>query len=188
MQRNPIAVARKLVADGDEVVDVIVEIEMALGERHHARIGPIGDVDVVRPHELLDRATQQGCVVTGHRRNNEQLRLRTAQPGRGALEMDELTERTLPDYILGDGDLLALDHRLGQSKGRFAVAPRHALEQFGGGGQIASEIRVAQRIERVLEGERGCVGDGSSGRERHVHPLVDLVGVAVHKTRLLPNS
>src|SRR6478672_13163461 len=99
-----------------------------------------------------------------HRCDDEQLRLRAAEPRRGALEMDELTEGPLPHDILGDGDFFALDGGRLQPEGRLAVAPRHALEQFRGGGEIAPEIGVAQWVQRVLEDQAGRVRYGSSGR------------------------
>ena len=66
--------------DLDHVIDIVVEIEEAFGERHHARIGPVGDVDVMSGQEGLDRAAQQGRVMSRHRRDDQQLGLRRARP------------------------------------------------------------------------------------------------------------
>ena len=42
----------------DHVVDVVVEIEAPICERHHARVDPFGDVDVVIRQKGLDGAAQ----------------------------------------------------------------------------------------------------------------------------------
>ena len=59
----------------DQVVDVIVEVEAALGERHHAGVGPIGDHHLMGRQEGLDRAAQQRRVMARHRGDDEELRL-----------------------------------------------------------------------------------------------------------------
>ena len=46
-----------------DVVDVVVEVEAALDDRHVAGVGPVGDVDVEVLQEGLHRAAQQGGVV-----------------------------------------------------------------------------------------------------------------------------
>ena len=62
----------------DEIIDVGFKIETAAGQRHIARIFPIGDIDIMRCHHALDRAAQQRREMAGHRRANEQPRLRAA--------------------------------------------------------------------------------------------------------------
>ena len=96
--RDHVHVAAEHVQHGDDVVDVVVEIEAAFRQRHHARVAPIGDVDVVIGQEGLHRAAQQRGVVARHRRHDQQFRLRPARRAReGALEMQQPAERPLPD-------------------------------------------------------------------------------------------
>jgi hypothetical protein len=52
-------IAAERMQDRDDVVDVVVEIEAAFGERHHARVHPVGDVDVMVRQERFDGAAQQ---------------------------------------------------------------------------------------------------------------------------------
>jgi len=40
-------VGPEVAAEGDDVVDIVVEREVAVGERHLAGVLPVGDVDVV---------------------------------------------------------------------------------------------------------------------------------------------
>ena len=47
-----------------DVVDVVVEIEPPLQDRHLAGVHPVGDVDLVVLQEGLDRAAQKRGVVT----------------------------------------------------------------------------------------------------------------------------
>ena len=58
-----------------EIIDVVVEIEVAGGERNGARIRPVGDVDAMGGQEGLDRAAQQRRVMARHRRDDQQLGL-----------------------------------------------------------------------------------------------------------------
>ncbi len=89
---------REKVQHRDHVVDVVVEIERAVRQRHHAGVDPFGDVDVVVGQEALDRAAQQRRVVARHRRDDQQPRLRPARRMlERALEMQEPAERPLPD-------------------------------------------------------------------------------------------
>ena len=82
----------------DHVVDVVVEIEAPVGERHHAGIDPFGDVDVVVRQERLDGAAQQRRVVARHRRDDQQFGLRPLRRVlERALEMQQPAERPLPD-------------------------------------------------------------------------------------------
>ncbi|MNE98548.1 hypothetical protein D3C80_1970690 [compost metagenome] len=46
------------------MVDVVVEVEAAFQHRHLTGVLPVGDIDVVVLEEALDRAAQQGGVVT----------------------------------------------------------------------------------------------------------------------------
>ena len=95
--RDHMHVAAEHVQHGDDVIDVVVEIEAAVRHRHHARVGPFGDVDVVIGQEGFHRAAQQRRVVARHRRHDQQLRLRAARRAReGAFEMQKPAERTLP--------------------------------------------------------------------------------------------
>ena len=47
----------------DEVVDEIVQIEVAVRRGDHARVGPVGDVDFRVRQQGFHRSTQQGRVV-----------------------------------------------------------------------------------------------------------------------------
>ena len=42
---------------GDKIVDIVVEVEKPLGQRHIARVAPVGDVDVVVWQHFLHSAT-----------------------------------------------------------------------------------------------------------------------------------
>ncbi len=44
--RHHMRIRAELVEHVDDVVDIVVEIELAFADRHHARVGPVGDVDV----------------------------------------------------------------------------------------------------------------------------------------------
>ncbi len=49
-------VGPEIAAELDDVVDIVVEVEVAVRQRHLAGIGPVGDVHVMVRQERLDRA------------------------------------------------------------------------------------------------------------------------------------
>jgi hypothetical protein len=113
------------------IVDVVVEIELAFGHRHHAGVSPVGDVDVGMRQHRLDGAAQQRRIVARHWRHDQKLGVGTAAGGQGALEMDQVAEWPRPGDLLGHTNRLEVDRRLFEAEGRLAIAPRRALEEFG---------------------------------------------------------
>ena len=148
---------------------------MAVGERHHAGVGPVGDVDVVAGEHGLDRTAQKRRIVAGHRRDDEELLLLAAGAHGALLEMDEPAEGALPDDALDDRDALAAEKRRGDAERGLAVAAGGALEELGRGGDAPPEGRVGERIERVAEIELGRVGGGTERADCRVVELEELV-------------
>ncbi|GCC43279.1 hypothetical protein chiPu_0027567, partial [Chiloscyllium punctatum] len=174
--RDDVHVAAERVQHLDHVVDVIVEIEPPFGERHHARIGPVGDVDLMGRQERLDRAAQQRRIVAGHRRHDQHTRVRRAQRARQlAVEMQQAAERLFPDRANLDRRADAVDLGRRQVPIRLAVAARGALEQFAAGGDRFAEFGVGPRIERVLKQDLGGVGYRAHRIERRMRHLVHPV-------------
>ena len=71
--RHDVAAGAEVVDHLEQVVDIVVEIEMALGEFDLAGIGPVGDVDVGLRQHGLDGSTQQGRIVARHRGDDQEL-------------------------------------------------------------------------------------------------------------------
>ena len=177
-----VRVRAQMVEHGDDVVDIVVEIEEPLGERDHARIDPVGDVDVGMRQHGLDRAAQQRGVVARHGRDDQELAPSCDLTlGIHALEALEGAERTAPDGALADGMGLAVDPGLGDPELGLGIAARRALEQFGGGGDRARQRRPGERVDGVAPRELGGVGHGAERRQRGV---VHLVHEVVHGGRL----
>ena len=99
-----------------QVDDVVVEIEGPERQRHHARVGPVGDVDVVMGQERFDRAAKQRRVMARHRRDDQELWLTRAvvkvRPG----EMEKIAERPRPDNLLEDRIDDAVDVKVVEAK------------------------------------------------------------------------
>ena len=137
--RQHMDVAAQHVQHLDDVIDVVVEIEAAFAQGHHAGIGPIGDVDLMRRQQGFDRATQQRRVMAGHRRNDQHARLRAAQrTGELAIEVEQLAERLLPDRadLDGDADAVGMGQRKSRSPLLAAEMRQHALLTTLGNGAI----------------------------------------------------
>ncbi len=144
MQRNAVRLLRQMAHHFHQIVDVIVEIEDARPPgRHRARVAPIGDVDVVARQEGLDRAAQQRGVMARHGRDQAAVSIGAARPRRTRrLKCSRPQKGRLPNDLLDDLDLGAVDHRRVQAEHRLAVAARHALEQLGRRGEVAAERGV----------------------------------------------
>ena len=137
----------------DDVIDEVVEVEAAHGERDVARVDPIGDVDFMVGQHRLDGAAQQRRVVPGHRRYDQHLGVVALASQRGlvALEVQQTAERGRGDQLLAHRDLDAADVRRLQGEFGLAIAARDVLEQLAGGGEVPAVRRVAERIERGVE-------------------------------------
>ena len=174
--RDDMGVAAEAMQDADDVVDVVVEIEAALRQRHHARVHPVGDVDVVVGQEGFDRAAQQRGVVARHRRDDQHLGLRPARHvAEHALEVQQLAERALPDGGDVDRRALAADQGGIDVPHRLGVAPRRALEQFHRRSNRLAVGGVRERIERVLEIELRYAGECACRVQRSVAHLVEPI-------------
>ena len=57
------------------IVDVIVQMEFTIGQRHQACVFPIGDVDLVALQHGLDSVAQQGGVVARQGSHDQHHRL-----------------------------------------------------------------------------------------------------------------
>ncbi len=155
----------------DQVVDVVVEVEGALHQRHHARVDPVGDIDIVAREHGLDRAAQQRGEMARHRRHDQHLgRIGAVTFRHVPAEMDELTERFVPDHFLMDTDALSANHRVGQAEFRLSITARRAFEQLATRGHGSPQRRVGQGVERISKCHAGRVGKGARGRHcRMVH-------------------
>ena len=80
------------------MVDELVEAEAPLGQRHVARVLPVGDVEVVLGQHHLDGAAQQRGEVPRHRRHQQDARLRHRMV---LAEVQQRAERRVVGCLLG---------------------------------------------------------------------------------------
>ena len=148
--RDHMHIAAEHVQHLDDVVDIVLEVEAAVGDRHHARIGPVGDVDFMRRQEGFHRAAQQRRVVAGHRRHDQHARGRLGQrPGQLTVEMQQAAKRLFPHGADLNGDADAVDQGIVEPPFRLAVTARGALEQLASRGNRFAELGVGPGIERI---------------------------------------
>jgi hypothetical protein len=160
----------------DHIIDVVLEIETALRHRHHAGVGPVGDVDFMTRQKRFNGAAQQRRIMPGHRRDDQHARLRRAQRlGELALEVQQAAKRLFPNGLDLDGNAHAVDFGIVQTPFRLAVTARHAFEQFATRSDRFAELGVGPRIERVLEHELRHVGQSPCRIERGLPHLVHPV-------------
>ena len=93
----------------NDVVDIIVEVERTRGARHEARVLPFGHIDLVVGQKVAHGAAQKRREMTGHRRDDQELRIAPAAPARDVpLEMNEIAEWLGDQRALAHGDLAAV--------------------------------------------------------------------------------
>jgi hypothetical protein len=82
-----------------------------------------------------------------HRRHKQDPGVLVAAFGRQiAFEMQELAERALPENLFTHRTAGATDQCIFKTKGRLAVAARHALENFSTGCNLLPERRRRQGV------------------------------------------
>jgi len=174
--RDHMRAAVQRVQHRDHVVDVVVEIEAALGDRHHAGIDPFGDVDVMVRQEGLDGAAQQRRVVTGHRGDDQHLGLRAFRCAlQRALEMQQAAERPFPDAGDVHGNTLAADQGRRDTPIRLAVAARGALEQLERGRIGLAAGRMGEWVGGIFEKDAAGIRERARRRQCRVAHLVEPV-------------
>ena len=106
--------------EGDQHVDIVVEVETPRARRHHLGVAPVGDVDVVPGQEPLHRAAQQRGVVARHGGDDEQLGAALHAPSvhEGAAKALELPEGVAVDDFLSHGHLAAVNGGAGEPESR----------------------------------------------------------------------
>ena len=162
----------------DQIVDIVVEIEAPLLERHQLGVAPVGDEDVVAGKHPLDRAAQQGRIMARHRRDDQQLR---AAFDALAAEMLELAERLAEHDLFGDRHRLAVDDGCGDAEFRLAARRRDVREYVKGRCNDRPHMRVSERICRVLHPAGADVGErAGTGEQRALHFISVVKQPALH--------
>ena len=137
----------------DDVVDVIVEIEVALGHGNHPGVDPVADIDVSTRQQRLDCAAQQCGIVARHRGDDQDARAFFGTGRQMPLEVDHVTEWLAPDDLFLDLHALTIDGGCRKTEGRLAVAARDALEDFEACGEGAPHDGVRPGVQRIFPGE-----------------------------------
>ena len=177
----------EVVQNLDQVVDVVVQAEIAVDDRDDPRVRPVGDVDVAMGQEGRDRAAQERRVMARHRRDDQELRLlgpageirpgKTQQAAEGPGPDDLLLNR-IRASVLG-GEFI-------EAEGRLAVAAGHALEHLRACRNVLAEKGMGQRVPGIAEGEMGGVRPGASGHKRRMRHLIEFVRFALEHAQSPP--
>ena len=111
-----------------DVIDVIVEIELADRQGNPPGVNPIGDIDVMGLDKGFHRAAQKRRVMARHGGDDQQAGLGRRLRRQVALEMQDLAEGAHPHDFLVDRDFTPVDQGFVQAESRLAIAAGHALE------------------------------------------------------------
>ena len=164
------------------VRDVIVEMERARGKRHHARVDPVGDVDLVIAKQRAHGVAQQRGVMPGQRRDDQhdrilaQLRQRVRIVA-AALEAQQVAERKLDDFFFDDRRFAAVRQHRGDAERGFLVILAEAIQKLVARGHA---IHAGHAREPVV-GSGQCLGGGAGpGYEGIQQRAVEFVQVIEH--------
>ncbi len=169
------------------IVDVVVQAEVAVALRHHARVDPVGDVDLVVAQQGAHGIAQQRGVVPGQRRHHQYGRL-LLEPGHDlgvvaeTLEAQQAAERLAQHFLFDDRQRVAVDLDVVQRPGRLLVVLAEPVQQFVAGGQtLGARERGPQAIGvgEDLGVGRCLVDPGGEQVAGQFVPLVEHAGVSI---------
>ena len=188
---NALQVANELLY----IVDVVVKVKLALGQRHQAGAAPVGDVDLVVLEHGAHGVAQQGGVMAGQRGYDQHhgLGFELGQRGRvvrKTLETAQFAKRLVDFDTLMDGHANAVHIDRGDVKFWFFVALAQAIQQVVAGRNTLRERDLAQGRRRVAVQLRGGLGKVGKGLHQGALGFVYLVehGVKLRYVAVQYNS
>ena len=157
----------------DQVVDILLEPEAALRQRHFARVLPVGDVDVMVLQHGLHGVAQEGGEVAGQGRDDQHLRL-----GRVDVlpEVQQAAEGQVERGLFDDQRFAVLDHHRLDAEGLGDMRQLGACRHFQRGHKLAGSRRIRRAVQRRPHLQRS--ERGSAKRRRSLH--LGLVNVVPH--------
>ncbi len=111
--------------------DEVVEVEPTILQTDIASIVPIGDVDVVIRQKCLGSPAEQGCEVPGHRRHQENPRLKHSHI---FFEVEQSAKRCPMELHFADCRHSSTDRDAVDPECRPAMAQPGAGDEFANGG------------------------------------------------------
>ena len=162
------------------VADVVVQVERAGGRGDHARVGPVGDVDLVVGQQGAHGVAQQGGVVAGQRRDDQHGRivLEVAQlvfvVGE-ALEAQQAAERLVQRDTLHHRHRDAVHFDLMDAEFRLLVLLAEPVHQFEcGGGALGTRQAAQPAVLRRIHLGAG-IGEIGAGRQAGAPEFMPVV-------------
>ena len=122
-------------------IDMVVEVEAAIEQRHVARVDPVGDVDIVIGQQGLDRAAQQRGEMAGQRRHHQHARL---LDGGVLAEMQQRAEGVAQQRHFADGDRAIAHHGAADAEIRPLVPHARARHHLAGSSSAADYRMMAK--------------------------------------------
>ena len=157
---NDVHVRAQVADEVLHVAHVIVQVERARRQRHHARVDPVGHVDVVGGQQGAHGVAQQRGMMARQRRHQQDLRVFLRGVPHVAVEVHQATEGLVQGHGLGDADGLAVDLGGGQAPGGFLVFLADAGHQLIAGGQLTRDRGIGKGTvgagEQLGTGIREC--------------------------------
>jgi hypothetical protein len=163
-----------------DVGDVVVQAERALGRRYHARVDPVGDVDLVVAQQRAHGVAQQRGMVAGHRGDDQHHRvvLHLVDGGRvvaEALETLQLAERLGQRHALDHRDLLIVRDGGVDAEFGFLVVLAEPMDQLVTGSHPLRAGQLRERTAVVIEHLRIGLREVAQRAEERALPFVDLI-------------
>jgi hypothetical protein len=124
----------------EQIIDIAVQIEQALAQRHLACIDPVRDIDVGMRQHRLDRSPEQRSEMPRHRSDDEKFRLKlVSRRGFSLFEVQKAAERLRHHHRFGDRYFRPAFLDFGNAELRPSETPRRSLEDLHGRGHRSPE-------------------------------------------------
>ncbi len=178
---DPLQVANKLL----HIIDVVVEMEVAFGQRHHAGVFPVGDVDLVVFQHGAHGLAQQRGVMSRQRSDHQHHRLALEfEQGfavvREALEAAQLAKRFVDLDPLVNRHANAVDIDGVNAELRFFVVFAEPVHQLISRRDALRHRQLGKRPSRVVVNLGGHTGQ--FGKRLHEGAL-RFVNLVQHDSR-----
>ena len=158
----------------DQVRGVAVETERAVGQRHVARIVPVGNIDVMLGEHRAHRGAQQSREMARQRRDQQNARLLLFDV---LLEMPQGGKRRHQSRLFGHRDFAVADHDAVDAVFRPRMGEPDAGDHLIGGGKIAQ----TRRPRRTVEPRPNRLGRHAGELAHRIHDVrLRLIGLIKH--------
>ena len=170
--RDDMQIGAQMTDKADQQIDILVQAEIAVAQRRHRHVGPVGDIDVMARQHAAYGAAQKGREMTRHWGDDQHF---GGDLGAGPPKVQQIAEWRPDRRFDGHRPGFAVDLAIADFPIRFAAPPQHVLDQLGAGVEGFGEGRQGRRREWMIEGAAQALGHNAHRLEHGALGFVEGV-------------